>query len=96
MANYLERVKDKLQAETPDWVKCTVTSDEKVHVNCHDGVCVVVLDLHKLVKVTDTPVDDKLLEVYDNVVSQSAVLLPLVKGLITSFTSKPKEATPQS
>ena len=88
--NIIKRVQEKLQAETPSWVHVHVTDDEKVGVNIKNGVLVAVLDLHKLVKETDTDVDDKMLEAYDKVVSQSSVLLPMIKMLYSSFVSTKK------
>ena len=79
MANYLERVKDKLESATPSWVSCSLDQDEKVHIT---------LDLKGYVASTETKVDDKVLDVFEKFVDNSSVLFPLLGSLVGSFSKK--------
>ena len=79
MANYLERVKDKIEGATPSWVSCSLDQDEKVHIT---------IDLKGYVASTETKVDDKVLDVFEKFVDNSSSILPLVGYLVNSFSSK--------
>ena len=80
------KFKEKLESKTPGWVN--------VHLDSKDEEVNVRFDLRKLVESTDTKVDDHILDILDQVVSHSQLLLPLLKSLFVGL-DKPKSIPPK-